>query len=174
MNRSLAVVVLGVAFVVGGVLKADAAGTAVPVKIGYVDLQRTLSETPTGKKAKARLEKDKSKKQAELKKKEKELTDFAAELDKQRAVLKPDILAKREQELQQRYVALQELYMQLQQDLAKQEATLVREIFAKASPIIEKVARAGGYTLILEKSESAVLYGDPSMDLTAQINAQMK
>jgi outer membrane protein len=161
------------AMVVLGVMRADAAAPT-SHKIAYVDLQRTLNETPAGKKAKKKLEDDKTKKQAALKKKEKELTSFAAELDKQRAVLKPDVLRQREQELQQKYVALQELYMQLQQDLAKQEAQLVREIFAKAGPVIEQIAKKDGYTLILEKNESAVLFAADGMDITAQVNAQVK
>jgi outer membrane protein len=173
MKSTWAMIVLGVALVAAGVVRADA---ALPMtnKIAYVDLQRTLSETAVGKKAKKKLEDDKVKKQGELKKKEKELTAFAAELDKQRAVLKPDVLRKREQELQQKYVGLQELYMQLQQDLAKQEAQLVREIFAKAGPIIEKIAKKDGYTLILEKNESAVLFAADGMDITAALNAQIK
>lgn len=173
MKSTWAMVVLGVALVAAGVMRADAAAPA-SHKIAYVDLQRTLSETAAGKKAKKKLEDDKNKKQAELKKKEKELTSFAAELDKQRAVLKPDVLRQREQELQQKYVGLQELYMQLQQDLAKQEAQLVREIFAKAGPVIEQIAKKDGYTLILEKNESAVLYAADGMDITAQVNAGIK
>lgn len=163
----------GVLLVAAGVMRADAAPPT-GQKIAYVDLQRTLNETGPGKKAKKKLEDDKAKKQAELKKKEKELTAFAAELEKQRTVLKPDVIKQREQELQQKYVGLQELYMQLQQDLAKQEAGLVRDIFAKAGPIIEQIAKKEGYTLILEKNESAVLFAADGMDITAQVNAQLK
>jgi outer membrane protein len=173
MKNPWALALLGVALVAAGVMRADAAAPTTH-KIAYVDLQRTLNETPVGKKAKKKLEDDKTKKQNELKKKEKEITTLAAELDKQRAVLKPDVLRQREQELQQKYVALQELYMQLQQDLAKQEAQLVREIFAKAGPVIEAIAKKDGYTLILEKNESAVLFAADGMDITAQVNAQIK
>jgi outer membrane protein len=164
---------LGVLLVAAGVMRADAAGPAAQ-KIAYVDLQKTLNETAVGKKARKKLEDDKAKKQAELKKKETEVTTMAAELDKQRGVLKPDVLKQREMEVQKKYVALQELYMQLQQDLAKQEAALVREIFAKAGPVIEKIAKKDGYTLILEKNESAVLFAADGMDITAQVNAQVK
>src|SRR5688572_9968373 len=150
MKSTWALIILGLCLVAAGVMRADAAAPATQ-KIAYVDLQRTLSETPSGKKAKKKLEDDKAKKQAELKKKEAELTGFAKELEKQRGVLKPDVLRQREQELQQKYVGLQELYMQLQQDLAKQEAQLVRDIFAKAGPIIQTIAKKDGYTLVLEK-----------------------
>ena len=174
MKPSLAIAFLGVAILAGGVVRADAAGTAVTVKIGYVDLQRTLNETGSGKKAKAKLEGDKKKKQAELDKKQKELQAFAAELEKQKVVLKPDVLRQREKELQDKYVALQERYFQLQQDLSKQEALLVREIFGKASPIIDQIAKRDGYTLILEKNEGAVLYGDKSLDLTPEVNKRLQ
>src|SRR4030095_5947599 len=119
---------------------------------------------------KAKLEGDKKRKQVELDKKQKELQAFAAELEKQRVVLKPDVLRQREKELQEKYVALQERYFQLQQELSKQEALLVREIFSKASPIITEIAKRDGYTIVLEKNEGAVLYGDKLLDLTAEIN----
>ena len=173
MKPSLAIAFLGIAILAGGVMQADAAGTAVAVKIGYVDLQRTLNETGSGKKAKAKLESDKKKKQGELDKKQKELQAFAAELEKQRVVLKPDVLRQREKELQEKYVKLQERYFQLQQDLAKQEALLVREIFGKAGPVIQEIAKRDGYTIILEKNEGAVLWGAPTLDLTAEVNKKL-
>jgi outer membrane protein len=173
MKPSLAIAFLGVAILAGGVMRADAAGPTVAVKIGYVDLQRTLNETGSGKKAKAKLEGDKKKKQGELDKKQKELQAFAAELEKQRVVLKPDVLRQREKELQEKYVALQERYFQLQQELAKSEALLVREIFGKAGPVIQEIAKRDGYTIIIEKNEGAVLWGAPALDLTAEVNKRL-
>jgi outer membrane protein len=175
MNRNLAIALLGVAVIAAGVLRADAAGPtpAKPPKIGYVDLQRSLNETGAGKRAKGKLETDKKKKQGELDKKQKELQGFAAELDKQRAVLKPDVLRQREKELQEKYVQLQERYFQLQQDLAKQEAQLVRDIFGKAAPVIQEIAKRDGYTMILEKNEGAVLWAEQTLDITTEVNKKL-
>ncbi|HLT35733.1 MAG TPA: OmpH family outer membrane protein, partial [Enhygromyxa sp.] len=100
MNRNLAIAILGVCVLAGGVLRADASGTSATIKIGYVDLQRSLNETAAGKRAKKKLEADKQKKQKELDKQQKELQAFAASLEKQRVVLKPDVLRQRERELQ--------------------------------------------------------------------------
>jgi outer membrane protein len=173
MNRSLAIALLGVGLIVAGMVRADAAGGPASTKVGYVDLQRTLMETSVGKSAKARLEGDQKKKQAELDRKQKELQAFAAELDKQRSVLKPEVLRQRETELQQRLVQLNDLYMKLQQELAKQEAQLVRDIFDKASPIIADIGQRDGYTILLEKNESAVLWAAPSTDITAEVNKRL-
>lgn len=175
MHRSLAIATLGLCFVVGGFLRADAASpSAASTKVGYVDLQRTLNETAAGKKAKKRLEGDKKKKQRALDRQQKELQKFAAELDKQRVVLKPDVLRQRERELQEKYVKLQEVYLQLQQDLAKQEAQLVQEIFGKAAPVIQEIAKRRGYDMILEKNESAVLWGQNALDITDEVNRRIK
>lgn len=173
MNRSLAIAFLGVSLVVAGMVRADAAGGD-ESKVGYVDLQSTLNQTRAGRKARKRLERDKKKKQSALNKKQKELQKFAAELDKQRTVLKPDVLRQRERELQQKYVQLQETYMKLQQELASQEAQLVQSIFKKASPVIKKIARRRGFTMILEKNESAVLWASGALDITKEVNKRIK
>jgi outer membrane protein len=151
---------------------APAAAPAGPFKLGYVDLQRTLNETAAGKSARKKLEADKDKKQKELDAKQKELQKFAEELEKQQAVLKPEVLNKRRQELQEKYVALQQTYLQLQQDLAKNEAKLVREIYTKASPIIQKIAKDDGYTMIVD--QSAVLWAAPGYDITDKVNKAVK
>jgi len=164
---------LGAAMVILGAFHpADAAGPG-PAKVGYVDLQRTLNETKVGKAARDRLEKEKAKKQKEIDKAQEDLKKAAEELDKQKVVLKPDVLARRQEELQTRYVALQNQFMQFQQDLTKKEAELTREIFHKAQKIIESIAKRDGYTMMLEKNESAVLYADPSTDITAEVNKRL-
>jgi outer membrane protein len=153
-------------------MRADAGPPG--VKIGYVDLQRTLNETASGKAARKKLEADKKKKQKALDKDQQDLQKMAQELDKQRVVLKPDVLRQRERELQEKYVKLQETYLQLQQELAKMEAKLVSEIFQKASPVIKDIAQKQGYTMILEKNESAVLWADPALDITAEVNKKIQ
>ena len=174
MHRSTAIAFLGICFVVGGIVRAEAGSASSAMKIGYVDLQKTLNETKAGKKARNRLEKDKVRKQKELDKKQKELQAFAAELDKQRVVLKPDVLRQRERELQEKYVKLQETYLKLQQDLAQQEALLVQEIFGQAAPVIKQIAKQKGFSIIVEKNEGAVLWGAESLDITADVNARIK
>lgn len=175
MHRSLSIAFLGLCLVAFGIVRADAAATiGAETRIGYVDLQRTLNETKAGKAAKRRLEGEKKKKQSELNKAQQDLQKFAAELEKQRVVLKPDVLRQRERELQERYVKLQETYLKLQQDLAQQEAKLVQDIFAKAAPVIKKIAKEKGYTMILEKNESAVLWAVDGVDITDAVNARIK
>jgi len=172
MSRALTVAFLGMALIAFGIVKADAA--APQMKVGYVDLQRTLNETKAGKQARKRLETDKKRKQKALDKQQKDLEKFAAALQKQKVVLKPAVLRQRERELQEKYVKLQETYMKLQQELAKEEAKLVQKIFAKASPAIKAIAREKGFTMILEKNEGAVLWANSALDITTAVNRRVK
>jgi outer membrane protein len=172
IHRSLAIGLLGLGLIIAGMVRAHA-DDASKTKVGYVDLQRTLNQTKIGKKARKKLERDKARKQKDLDKSSKDLEKSAEELNKQRAVLKPNVLRQREMEIQQKYVQLQEKYMQLQQELAQMEAKLVRDIFSKAAPEIETIAKRDGYTIILEKSESAVLWAAPSTDITKEVNQRL-
>jgi outer membrane protein len=142
-------------------------------KVGFIDLQRTLNETKVGKAAKAKLEGVKTEKQKTVNDKKDALKKEADELEKQRVVLKPDAVAKREKELQDEYIQLQQLFVSLQQDLAKQEAQLTRDIYTKASTIIESIAKRDGYTMIVEKNEGAVLWADGNVDITPEVNKRL-
>jgi outer membrane protein len=173
MHRSIAIGFLGLSLIVLGIVRADASSPS-GTKIGYVDLQKTLHETDSGRQARRNLEREKRRKQRNLDQKQEELQRFAAELDKQRAVLQPQVLRQREQELQEKYVELQQLFMQLQQDLAQKEAELVNEIFSKAAPVIERIAKREGYAMILEKSQSAVLWANDAIDITAEVNSRLE
>jgi outer membrane protein len=150
MNRTLGIAFLGLCFIAGGLMRADAQGAG-SNRVAYVDLQQTLNETKAGKAAKKRLERQKAKRQRELDKEQAALQKAAVELDKQRMMLKPDVLKKREQELQAKYVKLQETYMKLQQGLVAEESELVKEIFGKAAPIIARVAKKKGFTMVVDR-----------------------
>jgi outer membrane protein len=154
-------------------LATNRAEAAPPSKVGFVDLQRTLNETKVGKAARAGLESEKKKKQKELDDKQAALKKQLEDLKKQQAIMTPENLAKKEKELQDKYVALQQTFMQFQQELAKNEQKLTREIFDKASSIIGDIAKREGYTMIVEKNEGAVLYADPSVDITAEVNKRV-
>ena len=170
MNRTVALAILGVCFVAAGVMRVDAAGPETG-RIGYINLNRTLLETDSGKKALKRLEADKNKKQGELSKKEQELQRFAAELEKQRVVLKPDVLKAKQQELQERYVALQQRMFELQRELSQSEAKAIQQIMVKAEPIIKKIAKQQGFSVIFERSN--LVWAPDSADITAEVNKSL-
>jgi outer membrane protein len=152
---------------------AHAQGAPAGAKVGWIDLQRTLTETKVGKSAKTRLESDKEAKQKQVNDLKDKLKKKAEEFEKQRVLLKGEAIAQRERELQEEYASLQQKFLAHQQELAKQEATLTKDIFQKASSIIDSIAKRDGYTMIIEKNEGAILWADPALDITAEVNKRL-
>ena len=175
MHRSLAIVFLGLALIVGGMVTADAGPTATPGKIGFIDLgalERTLLATPAGKRASAKMEQSLKAKQTEFDKKRNDLQKVIAEFEKQRSMLKPEVAAQREQEYGERMRELQEHYVKLQSDLANEQAKLVQEVIKQAEPVIKQVAQEQGYAMIVNRA--AVIWVADGFDITAEVNKRIK
>jgi outer membrane protein len=176
MNR-IATFVLGAvgalllaAGVVGEGREATASGTT--VKVAVVDLERTLYETPAGKRADENFEKTRKKKQAELDKKQKELQKYAAELEKQATVLKEEVLKEKRAELEKKLVELQQLYVKLERSLAEERTKLIQDLLKQAAPHIEKLAGDEGIDIVVDAS--AVVWSSKAVDLTDKLNKKMK
>ena len=175
MNRYLALGCLGLGLMVSPLIGAlHSAQSAVPSnpKIGIIDIENTLSTTPAGKRANEAFEKTRKAKQAELDRQQTELKKAAADLEKQQAVLKPDVFKQKRDELEKKFVALQQVYMKLERELASDRTKLIQDLLKQAEPKIEKLAKAEGVQLIID--QSATVWADPSVDLTKQLNAEMK
>jgi len=88
---------------------ADAAsGGGGGTKIGVIDIERTLYETPAGKRASDKFDKTRQAKQGELDKQQKQLQQDAADLDKQASMYKPDVLKQKRDDLEKKFVDLQQ------------------------------------------------------------------
>ncbi len=138
-------------------------------KIGYVNLQLALNEVDEGKTAKAKLKKDFDKKQKQLDKSQQELQELKTSLESQGMMLTEDVKRQKAMEFQKKMMELQQTYMTLQQELATAEAKATKEIFDKMGKIIDEIAKEGKYDLVLESTESAILYARDDMDLTKEL-----
>jgi len=173
MNRYLALGCLGLGLMVSPLLSSPA-GSAVPAnpKIGVIDIEDTLSTTPAGKRANDAFEKTRKAKQAELDKRQEDLKKADADLDKQKTVLKPEAYASRRSELEKKFVDLQQTYVKLERELATDRTKLIQGLLKQAEPLIAKIAKAEGVHLIID--QSATVWTDPAVDLTAKLKAEMK
>ena len=138
-------------------------------KIGYVDFQRALLETDDGKKAKSALETMKKARQKKLDQDQKELKTLKDKLEKQKAFMQPEVLQKKQQEFRQKVQGLQQTFATLQRELAAEEAKLTRGIIQRMGLILADIGKRDGYSVILEKSESRILWAPQRLDLTNEL-----
>lgn len=154
--------------VTGLLLQAVTAGAA-EAKIGFVDLQRVLAETEEGKKAKSSLESVFKQKQTEIDKKLTDLKKAQEDFEKQKSMLQPAARDQKARELDVAMRELQMLYLKHQEDLSKREAEAMKEIFKKTEKIIQKIATEAGLSMVLEKTQSSILWAQPSLDITNEL-----
>ncbi len=75
------------------------------------------------------------------------------------------------QDLQQR---IQQFQQTIQQELQMQEAKLMQPIQEKAIKVVEKLAKAGGYTYVMDASSFLYVDKATSVDLTAKARRELK
>ena len=141
-------------------------------KFAYVDLQRAIMETKDGKKAKGELEAMKKQRQSQLDVEQKKLREEGKNLEAQKAIMLPAKYAEREREFAMKIQKLRQTHMQLQQQLQQKEAQLTQGILARMGMILAKLGRERSYSVILEKTESRILWAPQSLDLTNELIAR--
>lgn len=137
------------------------------VKIGVINAQKVIQQTSKGKEITARLERLGQKKQKEveamrekIKKLEGELTSPA--LNNQTRDKKNSELLQRRTDLK-RYI--EDAQREMQQKSGKELSNLRQDIM----PVIEKIGKARGFTLILDLTTSGIAYYDTTIDITNEV-----
>lgn len=162
MKKVLMSLALGCAMAVGS-------AQASTQKIGVVDMQAAIQGSERGKKAKSDLESEVNKKRAELKKEEEDLKKATEDFQKQSLALNEKARTARQTELQQRFMKLQEKSGMYTQELQQKERDLTAPIVQKLKGIIQNIAKQKGYTMVIEKNETTVLFSQDSDDLTTEV-----
>ena len=137
------------------------------VKIGFIDVQRAISESAAGKRTKKKFQTQIKKAETELLKEKNELEKLKADLDKRAPLLKEDERRNLEGELQRRYVNYQRSMSDQQQDLRQKEGEMTADILKELEKIVNEVGKAEKFTLILERSQ--ILYSDQGIDITNKV-----
>lgn len=142
---------------------------AVPVcaqKIAYVDMQRALNLSKAGIAAKEQMTTQVQKFEGEFQSKQQELLQMKEDLEKQAALLSETARSERERDYQRRVTELQRFQQDIQEELQQQDAEFTSRIINEMFDVLQQLGEEGGYTMIIEKNEGAIVYADPEIDLT--------
>lgn len=137
------------------------------VKIGFIDIQRAISESQAGKRAKQSFQVEVKRAETELLKEKQELERLKSDLDKKGPLLKEEERRNLETDLQRRYVNYQRSMQDQQQVLRQKEGQMTSDILKELERIVDEVGKAEKFTLILERSQ--ILYSDQGIDITNKV-----
>jgi len=137
-----------------------------PIKIGYVDLQKVLDESIEGQRVKAEINKEIEAKSKEAEKMRAELKSLQDDYQKSAKLLKDEARKQKEDLIQDKDKDLRRFISDFKEDIKKKEQSFSNEIIKEIVEVVKKLGEEQGYTLILEKNFSSVIYGAQNIDLT--------
>jgi len=137
--------------------------------VAFIDLQKALNLSNAGVKAKAEIGQQVKKFEAKVAAEQEALKEMKKKLEDQAILLSDDARAKKEREFQQRAKEFQRFAKDIQEELQQKDADFTKRIIDEILKVTRKLGKDKGYGVVLEKSESSVIYGDPSVDLTDDV-----
>ena len=139
------------------------------IKIGYVDLQKAVSNSNAGKEARLIFQSEVERRQKDLNIMKENLEKSKKELESQGFLLSEETRLKKEKEYQDKLKEMQRFFKDSQDELQAKDVQLTKKLVEEIRIIINNVGKEKKYTAIFEKNEGAILYADPAIDLTAEI-----
>ncbi|MCP4652746.1 MAG: OmpH family outer membrane protein [Candidatus Omnitrophica bacterium] len=136
------------------------------LKIGYVDVFAVFNEYTKTKDYEAILAKKKEVEEGKLNKRKEKIEKLQNKL----TLLKEEEREKEEEKIIDAAREYRKMEKKVVTDLKKERDEKMKEIIEDINKIIEKYAQKGGYDIIVNKT--SVLYGQKTMDMTAQILKQ--
>ena len=149
------------------VLSFSASYAQETIKIGFVDIQRVISESQAGRRARDRFQNQIKKAEADIVKERQDIERLKSDLEKKGPLLKEEERRNLESDLQKRSVTLQRSMADHQQELRAKNNEMMSEILKELEKIVNEVGKADKFTLILERSQ--ILYSDQGIDITSKV-----
>lgn len=141
-------------------------------KIGVVDVQKVLTESPQTKQVASSIKKQFASRESKLKADQKTLQADQAKLDKNGAVMSAKNRAALQDKIISEKSAFQGRVAAFQQDVNSAQSTAMQGLLNKIKTNVSDFAKKQGYTLIVTKR--SVAYASNEVDITDQVIATMK
>jgi outer membrane protein len=134
-------------------------------KLGFVNGQRVVNESPQAKKAKQKIEKEFEKRDQELQQLSKRLQSMQADLEKNAVTMGESERRNKEREFNDLNREFQRKQREFREDLNLRQNEEMAAIFERANKIIKQIAEAEKFDLIVQEA----VYFSPRIDITDKV-----
>ncbi|MBF9253798.1 OmpH family outer membrane protein [Pontibacter sp. 172403-2] len=140
-------------------------------KIVYVNSDSLLANYAYFKEVRTRLEGKSKKAEADLRSKAEAFQKEIGEYQQNGQAMSASQRASTEQRLQQKQQQLQALNQSTSTQLATEESEEMKKIYDNVEAYLKKLSDEKGYKMVLtySRGNSAILYGDESLDITHEV-----
>ena len=134
-------------------------------KIGFVNGQRVVNESPQAKRAKQKLEKEFEKRDQELQQLSKRLQSMQENLEKNGVTMGESERRNKEREFGELNRDFQRKQREFREDLNLRQNEEMAGIFERANKVIKQIAEAEKFDLIVQEA----VYFSPRIDVTDKV-----
>ncbi len=166
MQKKWLAVALASVLTVGGLGAANAADT----KIGVVNTEVVLRDSPAAQAAGKKLEKEFSKRDKEINLAGQRLKADIERFEKNAGTMTEQERVRKQRDLQDRDRDFQRRQRELREDFNQRRNEELQKLLQQANEVIKDIAKKGGYDLILQEA----IYADPKVDITDQVLKALK
>jgi len=136
-------------------------------KLAFIDIQRVIRDSKAGKAAKASFESEIQKKQQIIESKRAQLERLRSDFVQQGPAMNETTRLQKGNQIEKLDKELNRTRADFRDELQKRDYELMQSIVKDLETVLQSIGKAGGYTLIL--SSEALVYGEPSADITQQV-----
>lgn len=139
------------------------------VKIGYIDLQKVIRDSKAGKSAKAAFENEFKRKKQIIDNKASILAQEKQDFISQSPLMDDEARKRKAEEIQQNEKELTRLRDDFREELQKKDFELTQKILKELESVIRVIGTKEGYSLIVEKTESGIIFGGDDVNITQKV-----
>lgn len=155
------IAILALAFAVSPAAAAE--------KTGFVDIREIMLSSAAGKKAAEDFKKTFEKDKAAIQEKEAELKKLKDELEKQRPLLKEDVMKERELAYQKKFRDYQLLVKDSNEELQAKDQDLSKKLIPDILKLVQAIGEKEKYSMIVDVSAIPLAYFSKENDLTKRV-----
>ena len=155
---------------------AQAAPTATPQKIAYIDSKVVLSRAPGRKEAEDTFNKEMESSRAQVQKMGDSLQTMIADYQKVQATLAANVREQREAAIRKKQEDYQSRAGSLDQQMQQRQMELVKPIMDQIRKVLDEIRQEDGYAFILDAGSEAgvIVAADRNLDITEKVIARLK
>ncbi|HET9581262.1 MAG TPA: OmpH family outer membrane protein [Gemmatimonadota bacterium] len=151
---------------------AVAGAQQVELKIGYVDSEAIIQQAPGYTEANEEFNRTAQAWRDSLETNRTRLQGMFEEYKQQEVILSPEAKTERQQEILQLENEIQQYFQSKfgpEGEASLKQASLMQPIIERVNQAIDQTRREGGYSLIFDLNDGALVAGDPSLNITDEV-----
>ena len=136
------------------------------IRIGYVDTEKVLDKAPGAEEATKIFDEEVETWRGEAENLKVELQTLIEEYDNQKLILSPEKKREKEDKITTKKNEYDQKVFEIQGKIQQRSAELSQPILENVYQTIKVVAEREDYDLVFDSSLGAIVYADPSLDIT--------